>query len=231
MQVCRAIPDAHAIAIDRKVLYHVRKMYPKTINVHRAHEVGSSIARIPIEGRLTHRPVVCGVWVSENQADHTIMVDEVIPVAGSYPTTGGRNLDPKIKRIKKEDDEEIGTGGGLEVEFNGGLYGTRTQQAVITFKCDRTRTGNEGNEDAAEEEERLRSWALDNDDDEEEKKKAEKLAAEKNSLRYIDYVSGGDQPDVLYLEWLTKEVCVDSEDEDGSRGSSGWGFFTWFIVM
>ena len=39
--------------------------------------------------------------------------------------------------------------------------------------------------------------------------------------------------DVLRLTWYTKHACESREDsgDDGSDGSSHWGFFTWLVIM
>ena len=148
---------------------------------------------------------------------------------------------------KAEDADDWRVNGGLELELHGGWYEGKEQMAVIEFACDPERSGNEGNEDAVD---RGKDGEMDGDGDDEKKKltrrvldafaaddKKEKEGDEKdddkdalkNSLRFVSFgKEKSDKVEVLRLEWATKLVCRTAADDDGK---SGWGFFTWFILM
>ncbi|KKY20914.1 putative autophagy-related protein 27 [Phaeomoniella chlamydospora] len=195
---------------------------------------------VPVEDTCPKGTRICGISISGNEADKIVEVEHVIPVAGTY-VHDGRNLDPKIKRIKAPKESVAGEGGGLEVELHGGKWGKRKQMASIEFICDSKRTGNEGNEKAKDEpegEEEVAGLTLGKElnvrkegDDKETKDEDDDTKDEKNSLRFVSYGKSteDDSVDVLKLQWLTKQVCLDNEDDDNKR--SGWGFFTWFILI
>lgn len=149
-----------------------------------------------------------------------VQIQNVISVAGSFHTTDGKGLEPHYQRLKSKDS----TLEGLELELNGGTYGKKNQQAIIQFKCDKDRTGNEGNEDAAS---RLRRRD-DKDDDNQDGK-----IDDKNSLSFVSYgpEEGKADMDILRLDWRTKYACEDYIENDSSDKKGGWGFFTWLIVL
>ena len=55
-------------------------------------------------------------------------------------------------------------------------------------------------------------------------------AANETSLKFLKYGPdiADDTVDLLRLEWRTKYACEDAPKENVS---TGWGFFTWFILM
>ncbi len=140
-------------------------------------------------------------------------LENVIPIAGSYTHDTGKTPEPKWTRLTTEDSEEA----GVQLEIRGGKYGNFNQKAVIRFQCDRNRSGNDDN--AAEDKRRQA-------EDEVEKSHGD--------LTFNSYGPGqedGKIIDILRLDWRTKYACEGYEDDSGSSGSEGWGFFTWFIVM
>lgn len=114
-----------------------------------------------------------------------------------------------MSRLKAEDTNTD----GLQIELNGGNYNKLKQRAVLQLQCDKDRTGNE--------EKRKR----DDDEDEDEEPAP-------SSLSFVSYgkLEGKEQVEVLRLNWKTKYACEDYADSDQAR-KTGWGFFTWFILM
>jgi hypothetical protein len=179
---------------------------------------------------------VCGVTSSWNPVDdpdkeHAI-IENVIPVAGNFEATTGGNLAPNVTRLKAHNESLD----GLYIEFHGGKYGDHKQKAVITLTCDKERTGNERRsciEKRADDEDEDDDTADGGDDKQDQKCMSD--------LQFVSYGQLGDQKlDVLELNWRTKYACedyADSDDpdddkDDGRSGKkSGWGFFTWFILM
>jgi len=168
--------------------------------------------------------LVCGVTQSWNPSDdpdqEKVVTDYVVPVAGDFTTSTGKSLDPQWTRLKSSDADTE----GLQLEMVGGVYNKRKQKAVVQFQCDKKRTGNEGNDESKR---RRRS-----DKDKNDKEKDD----DENSLTFVSYaaVEGKEDMDVLRLNWRTKYACEDFEEDDGdnqSKKTSGWGFFTWFILM
>lgn len=100
--------------------------------------------------------------------------------------------------------------GGLEFKVDGAKYGKFKQRAFIDFQCDSS---------ANEEEKR--------DDDDDKPKQSE------GDLKYLSYDVENDGKysyETLRLQWKTKYACSDYK-WDAGQASSGWGFFTWFILM
>lgn len=170
--------------------------------------------------KLTPSPV-CGVVTAWNPADDPekkhVQVENVIPVAGNFDSSTGASLAPKVERLKAQDSSLE----GLQIEFNGGNYNKMNQRAVIQLQCDKDRTGNE---DVEEEEEEKRK--RDEGEDEEDPPKSS------SSLSFVSYgqVEGKNNMEVLRLNWRTKYACEDYANSDEAR-RSGWGFFTWFLLM
>ncbi len=151
----------------------------------------------------------------------------MIPVAGNFDSSTGKSLDPRVTRLKAQDSSSD----GLQIELNGGNYHKMKQRAVIQLQCDKDRTGNEekveeekGNDDDAERKLRRR------DDDGDKEEDDDPSAGP--SLSFVSYgqVEGKEKMEVLRLNWRTKYACEDYADSDEAR-KSGWGFFTWFILM
>ena len=157
-----------------------------------------------------HYSAVCGVVTSWNPADDPekkhVEVENVIPVAGNFDSSTGKGLDPKVSRLKAQDTNSD----GLQIEFNGGNYNKIKQRAVIQLQCDHEKTGNE----------RKRT----RDDDEGK--------SPETSLTFVSYgqVEGKENLEVLRLNWKTKYACEDYAGSDEAK-KSGWGFFTWFVLM
>lgn len=146
----------------------------------------------------------------------------------------GGALEPQITRLKLEDNDLE----GLEIELNGGRYNDRKQRAVVSFVCS-DMTGNEGNADV-EDKKQLRVRDDDDDDgedgDDDEKKPSDRFKQNPNSaLQFVSYGEenvGKEKYDVLRLEWKTKAACENSEGgSDDTTKKTGWGFFTWFILL
>lgn len=133
----------------------------------------------------------------------------MIPIAGNILDTGS-SIDPKVTSLKAQDANMY----GLLIELYGGKYGKQKQRAVIEMICDPDRTGNNDkgerrkrNEDGEEPKADLTFTSY----EEEEGKKGEKFMT-------------------LRLGWRSKYACEGYEGDDGAK-KSGWGFFTWFILM
>lgn len=161
-----------------------------------------------------------------------VQIQNVIPVAGNF--MGAKPMDAKFTRLKSTDSELE----GLQLTLDGGLYNKMKQRAVIQFICDKTRTGNEGNEAAilSLPEGRGRvSLARRADEDKNDDEKDD----DARSLQFVSYgrVEGKEDVDLLRLNWRTKYACEDFEDDDDGDDDddddkkAGWGFFTWFILM
>lgn len=167
------------------------------------------------------------------------MVIGTIEIAGNYVTDNGHALDPKLTRLKSSDSEVE----GLRIELNGGQHPFekkgRLQQAVIELKCDRERSGlegEEGNEDeksSDEKEDDKKEEDKDDKDKSDDDKSEDQETKKDDSSRSLRFKSYGqvDEVDVLRLDWLTKYACEDFKDEDGGDSSSSWGFFTWIIIL
>lgn len=104
------------------------------------------------------------------------------------------------------------------------------QKAVIQLQCDKDRTGNEHKrrnlikrDDNKED---------DKDGDDEKDGKGKETQPSTSSLQFVSYgqVEGKEKMEVLRLNWLTKYACEDYADSDEAK-KSGWGFFTWFVLM
>lgn len=164
------------------------------------------------------------------------VVSDVIGVAGEYLGHGGK-LDPKVTRLKTSDREVE----GISVELHGGEFRKRKQKAVISFLCEKDWTGNEGVE---EDKRRSLSPRDDGEDDGEDdgddnggNGNGDRFKQDpKNALQFVSYGEEGEgkeRIDVLRLDWRTKYACEevgDGDDEEPTR-KSGWGFFTWIILM
>jgi autophagy-related protein 27 len=137
---------------------------------------------------------------------------------------------------------------GLRLVLGGGLFplerGGVEQRAVVDFVCDNDKSGLEGEWEPEDEYEsaRMRSRARRQD--------AAAPAGEKQLLKdgaalLFDGYGPGEGKDkdvrVLKLTWRTKEACNGKRDDGGDRddggkdddgrGTTHWGFFTWFVVM
>lgn len=170
--------------------------------------------------------IVCGI---ERDGDEPKIV-RVIPIAGNYEHDYGRPLDPKITRLKDSDSHADASKEGLRIELHGGKWpfeekGNKghKQRALVEFICDAERDGLEGDEsDKREKEEQAE--ALERRDEDEKKK-------DNKSLKVVSYkFEGDDRVGVLRMEWRTKYACEKAGSAAPAK-STGWGFFTWFIIM
>lgn len=171
-------------------------------------------------------------------------VKRVIGIAGEYTGSDGRGLNPKYTRLKgsaaNSDDKE-----GVIVELHGGKYPNQksgtAQKAIIEFLCDKDVTGNEGfGKDAVKVTSTLEATAtsvaqygsMQRREDDDDEPSLPDLDEYKN-LKFLSYKREGDI-DVLRLRWKTKFACEgarDNPDPEDEDKSSGWGFFTWFIIV
>lgn len=135
-------------------------------------------------------------------------------MAGNFDASTGTSLDPRVSRLKAQDSNSD----GLQIELNGGYYNKKKQRAVIQLQCDKDRTGNE---------ERRRKRDDDEDDD-----KKEPDPEPSSSLTFVSYgpVEGKEAIEVVRFNWRTKYACEDYADSDEAK-KTGWGFFTWFILL
>ena len=157
---------------------------------------------------ITSNILVCGIELSYRKDEpDSYHVERIIPVAGDFGSED--TLSPTYTRLKTSGAEADQNKEGLRVELHGGSYPhekkDEKQEAIVTFICDRDRTGLEG-----------------------QKRDDGTGEGDEKSLKYIDYESG-----ILKLEWKTKYACEQQLDDGGSDtdGGSHWGFFTWCIIM
>lgn len=158
-------------------------------------------------------------------------VEKTVPVVGEYTTSHGRHLESNPTRLKDSDSNAESKTEGVRVEFSGSRFPLKgnngmEQKAFIEFICDPEKTGNEG----FEETERSEDDEVDKREDGDEE--LPNPQDEGKSLKFISYkqekIKGSTYADVLRLEWRTKYACEDVMD---MPTKSGWGFFTWFIIV
>ena len=147
-------------------------------------------------------------------------IDEVIPIAGSYATSTGKNLEPKYTTLESIPDSNAR---GLRIELYGGKYKNQAQRAIIDMTCDPERTGNE---------QRRRKTKREDDDDKDDDKDEE--GKNDGSLQFVSYgpEDESNKLGTLRLSWRTKYACEGAPDDDENPSASKhWGFFTWFLLM
>jgi hypothetical protein len=149
-------------------------------------------------------------------------------------------MDAKWERLKASKAHADGEKEGLRMELNGGFRQTdgekRYQQAIIEFTCDKEKTGLEGlwdPEDKYEDDGDDEKSKREETDGDEKNKTNRGYDMEKSSLKYLSYKpdAADESRDILRLEWYTKHACEDQTEKDDAEKKSGWGFFTWFILM
>ncbi|EER42503.1 conserved hypothetical protein [Histoplasma capsulatum var. duboisii H88] len=199
-------------------VYHVVEHPPTTINTTYTIDLCKPLK----ETECPSGTMVCGVQRSSD--DNKLL--GAIPIAGIFVQNSGRNLNPKVTRLKASDSQHE----GLRIELHGGKYPFNgkdyDQQAVIEMTCDRSRSGLEGDWSGK------MATLADEDgpgDDKKDGKTDDDKKAEDKSLRFKSY-GQVDNVFVLRLDWVTKHACEDFED-DGSGKAAHWGFFTWLIVI
>jgi hypothetical protein len=169
-------------------------------------------------------------------------ISHVIPIAGDYSTRNGRLIDPSFTRLNGSDSHSDAKLEGVRVELHGGQYKKQDQKAIIEFICDKDMEGNEGFDTKASEMRRRRKERVMEDDDGDDDD--EDPLPDLNKGKAIQFVSFGPERDnkvgVLRLTWKTKYACesqAGTEPDDGDKPdgegkkSSGWGFFTWFLIV
>jgi len=194
------------------------------------------VKNIPSADQCPGGTRVCAIEKSYNPVDNTDpQIESVIAIAGDFPTSNGKALDPKYSRLKATDANTE----GLRMELHGGAWGRKKQMAVIEFQCDRTRTGNEGFEDMEDKtvsEAVFRKYRMKHSQNVSITEDDEEKPDDIQSLQFISYGASDEKTDVLRLNWRTKYACEDFEEggdeaDGGKKSSSHWGFFTWFIIV
>lgn len=135
----------------------------------------------------------------------------------------------------------------MRVELNGGDHAGVKQKAIVEFVCDQDKTGLEGFK-PSNVIDKIRRDEDGGDDQDEEPLLPDPNAGKSLTLKSyrVENTGGSGSHDdeevgVLRLEWMTKYACEQSKggknkEDDSVPGApvdktSGWGFFTWFIVM
>lgn len=174
--------------------------------------------------------------------ENSSFVSKVIPIAGDF-IHDGRPLDPRWTRLHGSDSSADADKEGIRLEMNGGQYpfGKKdglSQKAFIEFLCDPELTGNEGHKDGDKDgKDSINQVATistmktkDQDGDDEETPDIDPNKGK--SLKFISYKQEDDgKTEVLRLKWYTQYACEGVADNQPSRRSGRWGFFTWFIIM
>ncbi|KAK2733625.1 hypothetical protein FQN55_003307 [Onygenales sp. PD_40] len=195
-------------------VYNVVEHPPTVLNTTYTLDICKPLKDTP----CTAGTMVCGVQQSPDEEKPR----GVIPIAGIYPHGPG-DLDPKITRLKSTDSQDE----GLRIELHGGRYPFNgkdyKQSVVIEMKCDRERSGLEGDWDGKSKKREEEGSGENNPDGNKDE------VDETKSLRFKSY-GQVDEQFVLRLDWLTKYACEDYKD-DGDGQSNHWGFFTWLIVI
>ena len=159
-------------------------------------------------------------------------LSRVIAIAGEYGPSNGRALDPKYTRLKDSASNSDGKE-GVVVELHGGKYPDNKsgipQKAIIEFLCDQKLGGNEGFNGQSEMADSMYHGAMETRDDEKDEPDLPDPDKGK-SLQFVSYKREGEL-DVLRLQWKTKFACEGAADKAPGDVSSGWGFFTWFIII
>jgi len=198
-------------------------------------------AKVPKGEECPSGTRVCGIEQLYNLAENTVVLGDVIPIAGDYPLSQGGSLDPEPERLKEGKSNSDAAREGLRLTLHGGKYGKVNQKAIVEFICDPDVTGNEGFEEAEEKmvfgQNGRRSAAKDDADDDGDDSPPELPDLDEGkSLQYISYKDEGGVG-TLRMTWKTKYACegaVDKDPEDGGskkKKSNSWGFFTWFLII
>lgn len=198
---------------------------------------------------------VCAIKRLVRPDDNHDDILEVIPLAGELKDHGGGNLDAKAERFKNSNSHSDSDKEGLRLTLNGGRYPMhskkeRSQKTIIEFICNKDKTGLEG-ETSPEEQYDASLFARADDkkdgekgdgkDDEADDGKSgeeRQLMKPDAALIWNSYGPADEgNTDILRLTWHTKYACEDAfrnpdnDDGDSPSSTSGWGFFTWFILL
>ena len=186
-----------------------------------------------ILGKLINFLVVCAIerFIRED----TDIIRAAYPIAGALDQgQGGKPLDPKWTLLRKSTSNEDSKKEGLLLEIYGGSRPVegkkKPQKGVIEFLCDRDRDGLENlidPEDKYDSPKEKREEEKKDDDDNSE----EEDDSKSSSLQFVRYDTQNSDVDVLRLKWRTKYACEDTKGNEDAEKKSGWGFFTWFILM
>lgn len=183
-------------------------------------------------------------------------VEDVVAIAGSLENVGGAAFEYEATRLKTSDSTSDSKKEGVRLVLKGGKHPLsgpvkerHEQKAIVEFLCDPDKTGLEGEWTSEDRYEEPSANKLRRRDDGDEKKEEDgeeddgsesglehQLKEEDSALIWDSYGKDDKGADVLRLTWHTKYACEEKRDDDNddsgdSNTSSGWGFFTWFIIM
>lgn len=197
-------------------LYHVKETENWTTNTTYVLNICNILhkaANRP-EGKCGTSRNICG-FVNEIPKDGNGGTSFGFPIVG-LDHAGAGSKDPKFTRLDKIDENMQ----GVRVELGGGEYTgdhndekAKDASAQIDFQCDPDRSGLEG---------------LNTRDDPKERRD-EGDSTRGRSLEFKSFDLTDDDKYLLKLEWKTRYACDDYQR--GKNGSSGWGFFTWLIII
>lgn len=159
----------------------------------------------------------------------TNIIQDAFSIAGDLENYGGKPLDPKWSLLKESTSHEDSKKDGLLLEMHGGYNEVgdknkkKPQKAIVEFLCDKER---KGDENLYESEDKYPAKMMKRAEELEKKDEEDKTP----SLEFVEYNQSGDI-DILRLKWRTKFACEGSKGDQDASKSSGWGFFTWFILM
>lgn len=140
----------------------------------------------------------------------------------------GSTFEVKPTRLKNLGDKE-----GVVLEMSGGSSPLQKkpgqqqikQKAIISMICDREKTGWEPKPDPSASKSKKR-------DDDPEDAPEENVGSSLQFKSYEQETMRGDIFGVLKLEWETKYACEDASSvPPAGNGTSGYGFFTWLIIV
>lgn len=168
---------------------------------------------------------------------------DVWPIAGDF-IHDNRPLEPQLARLKSSESHSDSEKEGLRITIKGGINDDVEQKAIIELLCDPAHTGLErrGLAGMAEGDEKTADPPAGDGED--------KPLPDPNAGKALQFVSykpepgeGKNAPDVnvLRISWKTKYACEGQKDKPEAdkpavdtppaAKKSGWGFFTWFIIM
>ncbi|EAW07310.1 autophagy-related protein 27 [Aspergillus clavatus NRRL 1] len=227
-------------------LYHVESAEGYTTNTTYVLNICNILGKSSIRGdmRCGTSKNVCG-FRHEFTDDGLVSHSHAFPIAGLDPLGQGTK-DSEIKRLKEMDSARE----GLLLKLAGGEYSgeedlgdkkkkKKKAAAVIEFQCDPDRSGLEGLvaiDDEPSTETRLRAREdkeadKDKDKEKEKEKDPNDGADPSHSLQFKSFGLADDDMYVLRLDWRTRYACDNYLRDNKGDSSSGWGFFTWLIII
>ena len=141
-------------------------------------------------------------------------------------------MDPVETLIGENDDSDDSKHvEGLQISMKGGVYQGTPQKMITRLYCDKDARDGES--------ERLRERTPDEPVEDGDEDTGGSVKSSDPKLKFVSYKSekGTDKDSatsyqILRLEWTTRYACLDAREKGkASDGNSGWGFFTWFIIM